>query len=71
VTTQLAFGRRLMGILGGSAAPQPFIPLLLDYWRQGRFPFERLISEFAFEDIDRAWEACSRGSVLKPVLRFS
>jgi aryl-alcohol dehydrogenase len=70
MTTMLASGRRLQGILGGSAAPQVFIPLLIDYWRQGRFPFERLIREFAFADIGAAWDACTRGEVLKPVLRM-
>lgn len=70
MTTMLASGRRLQGILGGSAAPQVFIPLLIDYWRQGRFPFERLIREFAFADIAAAWDACTRGEVLKPVLRM-
>ena len=64
----LAGGRKLQGILGGSAAPQLFIPRLIDHWRQGRFPFERLITEFRFEEIGRAWEACESGAVLKPVL---
>ncbi len=70
MTTQLAFGRRLQGILGGSAAPQLYIPLLVDYWRQGRFPFDRLVQEFAFADIAQAWEACTQGTVIKPVLRM-
>jgi aryl-alcohol dehydrogenase len=68
--TLLAGGRKLQGILGGSAAPQHFIPLLIDYWQQGRFPFDRLIEEFRFQDIGLAWSACSAGSVLKPVLKM-
>lgn len=70
MTTLLAAGRRLQGILGGSAAPQLYIPLLIEYWRQGRFPFNRLIREFAFADIASAWDACTRGEVVKPVLRM-
>jgi aryl-alcohol dehydrogenase len=70
MTTLLAFGRKLQGILGGSAAPKTFIPLMIDYWRQGRFPFDRLVREFAFSEIGAAWEACTRGEVLKPVLRM-
>ncbi len=64
----LASGRRLQGILGGSAAPKVLIPLMIDYWRQGRFPFDRLIREFPFEKIGDAWEACAQGAVVKPVL---
>ncbi|MGH8226584.1 MAG: NAD(P)-dependent alcohol dehydrogenase [Steroidobacteraceae bacterium] len=70
MTTMLASGRKLQGILGGSAAPQTFVPLMIDYWRQGRFAFDRLIREFPFTDIAAAWEACTRGEVLKPILRM-
>jgi len=70
MTTLLAFGRKLQGILGGSAAPQVYIPLLIEYWRQGRFPFDRLVREFAFADIASAWDACTRGEAVKPVLRM-
>ena len=66
----LAGGRKFQGILGGSAAPQIFIPMLIDYWRQGRFPFERLIAEYSFDRIGAAWAECSSGAVLKPVLRM-
>jgi aryl-alcohol dehydrogenase len=67
----LAGGRKLQGILGGSAAPQRFIPLMIDYWRQGRFPFDRLIAEYPFEAIGEAWAACADGRALKPVLRMA
>ena len=70
VAALLAGGRKFQGILGGSANPQLAIPQLLGYWRQGRFPFERLITEFAFDDIAMAWEACKSGAVIKPVLRM-
>jgi aryl-alcohol dehydrogenase len=66
----LAGGRKMQGILGGSANPQLFIPLLINYWRQGRFAFDRLITEFAFSDLDRAWQAARAGEVIKPVLRM-
>lgn len=66
----LAGGRKLQGILGGSANPQTFIPLMIGYWRQGRFPFDRLVAQFPFEKIDQAWAACADGSALKPVLRM-
>lgn len=64
----LAGGRRLQGIIGGSANPHTFIPRVIDYWRQGRFPFDRMIEEYEFADIDRAWAATSSGAVVKPVL---
>jgi aryl-alcohol dehydrogenase len=68
IARMLAGGRKMQGILGGSAAPQLFIPMLIDYWRQGRFPFERLVQTFAFEDIGTAWAECHAGTAIKPVL---
>jgi aryl-alcohol dehydrogenase len=35
--------RSVMGIGMGDAIPQKLIPELLDFWAQGRFPFDRLI----------------------------
>ncbi len=34
----LAGGRQLRGILGGDTNPRLFLPRLIDYWTQGRFP---------------------------------
>ena len=66
----LAGGKSLRGILGGDAAPQIAIPLLLDYWRQGRFPLERLITHYSFDDIATAFGAVHNGSAIKPVLQM-
>lgn len=64
----LAGGRKLQGIIGGSANPPTFIPMLVEYWRQGRFPFDRLIQTYPFADIARAWEDAISGGTIKPVL---
>jgi aryl-alcohol dehydrogenase len=64
----LAAGRNVMGILEGDAVPQVFIPQLIALWRQGRFPFDRLVQTFPFEQIDRAEQASLSGDVVKPVL---
>jgi aryl-alcohol dehydrogenase len=63
-------GRKLQGIIGGAGNPQTFIPLLIDYWRKGLFPFDRLITEFPFDQIDQAWEQYRTGKVIKPILRM-
>ena len=63
-------GRRIQGIIEGDASPQDFIPTLISYYRQGLFPFDRLIEHFAFADINEAVAACQSGRVIKPVLRM-
>ena len=64
----LAGGRQLRGILGGDAAPRLFLPKLIEYWRQGRFPFDRLVQAYRFDEIGRAFEDTASGRVIKPVL---
>jgi aryl-alcohol dehydrogenase len=64
----LAFGRNLMGIFEGDAVPRLMIPQLIELWRQGRFPFDRLVSTFPLSGINEAEAAMSRGDVVKPVL---
>jgi len=66
----LAGGQQLRGILGGDAAPRLFLPRLIDYWRQGRFPFDRMLTFYDFHDIARAFEDTAAGRVIKPVLRI-
>jgi aryl-alcohol dehydrogenase len=64
----LAGGRQMRGILGGDAHPGIFLPKILDYWRQGRFPFDRMLSFYPFAEIDRAFADARSGKAIKPVL---
>lgn len=64
----LSGGRTLKGVLGGDADPARFIPMLADFWRQGRFPFDRLLSFYPFADIARAFDDARTGRAIKPVL---
>lgn len=61
-------GRRVQGIVEGGAVPQDFIPKLISYYRQGIFPFDRLIEHFSFTDINEAMHACESSRVIKPVV---
>lgn len=63
-------GRTVRGILGGDAIPDVFIPKVVDLYRQGRFPFDRLITFYPFEEINRAVHDMEAGRVIKPVLRM-
>jgi len=67
----LAGGRRLQGILGGDAAPQLAIPVLLEYHRQGRLPFDRLLRFYPFQRIADAFRDMEHGIAIKPVLEIA
>jgi len=64
----LAGGRQLRGILGGDAHPGLFIPRLVEFWRQGRFPFDRMLTFYPFAEIARAFADAHSGKAIKPVL---
>jgi aryl-alcohol dehydrogenase len=62
------WGKRILGILGGEGRSTVLIGALIELNRQGRFPFERLVTRFPLERINDAFEAAHAGGVLKPVL---
>jgi aryl-alcohol dehydrogenase len=64
----LAAGKHLMGILEGDAVPQVFVPELIALWRQGRFPFDRLIRTYPLSKINEAERDVASGAIVKPVL---
>jgi len=64
-------GRRVLGILGGDSDLVGFLPELIEHHLAGRFPYERLISYFAFDAINEAIAAGESGQVVKPVLRMA
>ena len=66
---RILFGRTVRGILGGDSVPDLFIPHLIELYRGGLFPFDRLITFYALGDIDRAVRDSLGGRVVKPVLR--
>lgn len=57
-------------IIQGSSVPQTFIPALIELWRQGRFPFDRIIRRYSFADINDAFADAHSGATVKPVLTF-
>ena len=59
-----------MGINQGDAVPRETIPALVELHRQGRFPFDKLIRVYPFEDIQQAAADAEAGTVVKPVLRM-
>jgi aryl-alcohol dehydrogenase len=62
-------GRTIKGIVEGDGIPDLFIPKLIELYRHGRFPFDRLITFYSLEDINQAIEDMEQGKVIKPILR--
>lgn len=66
----LLIGRTVRGIIQGDSVPDIFIPRLIELYRQGRFPFDRLITFYALEEIEQACTDMGAGGTIKPVLRL-
>lgn len=63
-------GRTVRGIAQGDSIPQLFIPQLIDLHKAGRFPFDRLITFYDFDEINEAANDTRTGAAIKPVLRI-
>jgi aryl-alcohol dehydrogenase len=63
-------GRRIMGIVQGDVVSRTFIPQLIELFMQGRFPFDRLVKFYPFEQLNEAMADSESGVTIKPILRF-
>lgn len=68
ITALMTPGLRVIGIIEGDSEPQDFIPELLAYHAEGKFPFDKLIQTFPLSQINEAIAAQSRGQCIKVVL---
>ncbi|GAA3185891.1 MULTISPECIES: NAD(P)-dependent alcohol dehydrogenase [Streptomyces] len=66
----LLFGRRLVGVIEGDADPHTFIPRLIALYREGKFPFDRLVEVFPLDRINEAIDLAHHGKVTKAVVTF-
>lgn len=63
-------GRRIMGIVQGDVVSRTFIPHLVELYRQGRFPFDKLVRFYPFEALNQAMADSESGVTIKPIVRF-
>ena len=67
---QILSGRKIVGCVEGDAKVKQFIPTLVEFHRQGRFPFDRLVKRYSFARINEAVADLHDGKVLKPILEM-
>lgn len=68
VTEMMRRGAQFRFVMAGSALPRDFLPQLIEWYRQGRYPFDRLVKTFDFADINVAFAESRSGRAIKPVL---
>jgi aryl-alcohol dehydrogenase len=70
VSPFMSMSKSLRGIIEGDSVPDIFIPQLIELYRQGRFPFDKLLRFYALEDINQALADSEKGLTVKPVIRM-
>ena len=66
----MAEGKTMVGVIEGDAVPQLFIPQLVEYYKKGLFPFDKLVRFYSFSEINQAFEDSKNGSTIKPILKI-
>jgi aryl-alcohol dehydrogenase len=61
-------GQSISGFVEGNSIPDVFIPQMIELYRLGRFPFDRLLEFYPFDKINEAVEDQIAGKVIKAVL---
>ena len=71
LNTEFLFGtKKLTGYIAGLVSAKYIVPKLIEYYRQGQFPFDKLVTFYDFDDIEKAFADSQSGVVVKPVLKI-
>jgi aryl-alcohol dehydrogenase len=66
----MSTGKVLMGVVEGESDGDTFIPHLVKLWKEGKFPFDKLVRFYPFDQINTAIHDSHEGRAIKPILRM-
>ncbi|KAK4548555.1 hypothetical protein LTR36_009465 [Oleoguttula mirabilis] len=64
----LVKGLTTRGMHQGDSVPRVMLPRLIQLWKDGKFPFDKLLTMYKFEELHKALDEMHQGQVIKPVL---
>ena len=64
-------GRVVRRIVEGDSVPDRFLPRVVDLYERGRFPVDRLMTFYDFDQLEQAARDAESGKSIKSVLRMS
>lgn len=70
-TDFMSFGKKLIGVVEGASQPDTFIPELIKLWHAGKFPFDKLVTFYDFDDINQAVHDSHAGTAIKPIVKMA
>lgn len=63
-------GRTIRSSIEGDSIPEIFIPRLVELYRRGLFPFDRIAKYYDLADINQAAADSESGATIKPIIRM-
>ncbi len=67
----IPMNKTLVGVVEGQSIPKLFIPELIAYYKEGKFPFDRLVKKYEMTQLDQAIHDMESGKTIKPIILFS
>ncbi|MBD2858915.1 NAD(P)-dependent alcohol dehydrogenase [Spongiibacter sp. KMU-158] len=64
-------GKKLEGVIEGNAVPAEFVPQMIEYYRNGQLPLEKLVTSYPFTAINQAVADMHSGKAVKAVLKMA
>lgn len=64
-------GKRIQGVMEGDSDIKHFIPELLQHYKAGRFPVDKLVRYYDFHDINAAIQASESGETIKAIVKMA
>ncbi|KAJ4253836.1 hypothetical protein NW762_010231 [Fusarium torreyae] len=61
-------GKTLLGSVQGDAIPSAYVPQMIQWYREGLFPIDRLVSFYRAEDVHKAFDDMKVGKAVKPII---
>ena len=70
VNDLLLANKTITGVVEGDSIPRVFIPQLISLYKEGKFPFDKLVKFYNFEDINQAVADSKNGTTIKPIIKM-
>jgi len=64
-------GKQIIGAVEGHAYPPEYVPKMVQWYREGRFPIDRLMKLVPADDFEKALQEMHSGETIKPILMWS
>jgi Zn-dependent alcohol dehydrogenase len=63
-------GKRFIGAVEGDVTPSEYLPRMINWYREGRFPVDKMVKLFKAEDFMEAIGEMGAGGCVKPVITW-